>query len=132
MAGLEVNEDIDLSNLDDKRKQKQKPALAKSNQFRTFPVVLISEKIIMLDKVFFKILTSENDLDFEANLNIFLPKLLLKLGTSEEFVRKKVLEILVHVNKRIKSRPNVQLPIDDLLDKFNQSAENDLAFVTVS
>ena len=87
---------------------------------------------MLLDKVFFRILTSENDIDFETNLNIFLPKLLLKLGTSEEFVRKKVMEILVHVNKRIKSRPNVQLPIDDLLDKFNQSAENDLSFVTVS
>ena len=93
---------------------------------------MFSEKIVLLDKVFFKILTSENDLDFETNLNIFLPKLLLKLGTSEELVRKKVMEILVHINKRIKSRPNVQLPIEDLLEKFDQSAENDLPFVTVS
>ena len=29
------------------------------------------------------------------------------------------MEILVHINKRIKSRPSVQLPLDDLLANFN-------------
>ncbi len=60
-----------------------------------------------------------------------MPKLLLKLGTSEEIIRKKIMEILVHINKRIKSRPNVQLPLDDLIDKFNESAAANLSFVTV-
>ena len=44
----------------------------------------------MLDKVFFKILASETDIDFEDNLKTFLPKLILKLATNEEIVRKKV------------------------------------------
>lgn len=48
------------------------------------------EKILLLDKLFFKILASESDYDFEDNLKIFLPKLLLKLTTNEEIVRKKV------------------------------------------
>lgn len=74
---------------------------------------------MLLDKVFFKILASETDLDFEENLAKFLPKLLLKLTVNEEIVRKKIIEILVHINKRIKSRPNVQLPLKDLLDQFN-------------
>lgn len=52
--------------------------------------VLIKEKITMLDKVFFKILASETDIDFEDNLKTFLPKLILKLATNEEIVRKKV------------------------------------------
>jgi hypothetical protein len=48
----------------------------------------------MLDKVFFKILASETDLDFEENLRVFLPKLLLKLTSNEDVVRKKVNRIL--------------------------------------
>lgn len=42
------------------------------------------------------------------------------------------MEILVHINKRIKSRPNVQLPLNDLIDKFNESADANLSFVTVN
>jgi proteasome component ECM29 len=84
-----------------------------------------------LDKVFFKILASETDLDFEENLAIFLPKLILKLATNEDLIRKKVMEILVHINKRIKSRPNVQLPLEDLLQKFNDPDLASLTFVSV-
>jgi hypothetical protein len=69
MANLDIPEDLDLSNLNDK------------------------QKIDLLDKVFFKILASETDLDFEENLHKFLPKLLIKLATSEEIVRKKVTRI---------------------------------------
>jgi len=107
----------------------------------------------MLDKVFFKILASETDLDFEENLRVFLPKLLLKLISNEDIVRKKVsiliclpqvvisfnlkfenvkiMEILVHVNKRIKSRPNVQLPLENLLDMFNDSNLSKSSFFAV-
>ena len=84
-----------------------------------------------MDKVFFKILASETDLDFEENLSIFLPKLILKLATNEDLIRKKVMEILVHINKRIKSRPNVQLPLEDLLTKFNDPDLASLTFVSV-
>ena len=52
--------------------------------------IYFKEKITILDKVFFKILASETDLDFEENLAIFLPKLILKLATNEEIIRKKV------------------------------------------
>ena len=38
------------------------------------------------------------------------------------------MEILVHLNKRIRSRPDVQLPLDQLLADFNES---DQAFVKV-
>lgn len=85
-----------------------------------------------MDKLFFKILTSESDLDFEENLKNYLPKLLLKLTTNEEIVRKKIMEILVHINKRIKSRPAVQLPLEDLLQKFNDPNFSNLSFFAVS
>ena len=42
------------------------------------------------------------------------------------------MEILVHVNKRIKSRPDVQLPLETLLVIFNDSAKANLSFVTVN
>jgi proteasome component ECM29 len=41
------------------------------------------------------------------------------------------MEILVHINKRIKSRPNVQLPLDDLLEKFNDPQLSSLSFFAV-
>ena len=53
--------------------------------------VLFSEKIILLDKLFFKILASESDYDFQQKLHEYLPKLLDKLATNEEIVRKKVI-----------------------------------------
>jgi hypothetical protein len=42
------------------------------------------------------------------------------------------MEIFVHINKRIKSRPNVQLPLDDLIENFNDAASANLSFVTVN
>ncbi len=90
------------------------------------------EKIVTLDKLFFKILASDTDLDFQENLGIYLPKLIEKLATNEDIVRKKVMEILVHINKRVKSRPNVQLPIHDFLIQFNDSINKNQSFVTVS
>lgn len=41
------------------------------------------------------------------------------------------MEILVHVNKRIKSRPNVQLPLNELLDMFNDTNLSSLTFFAV-
>lgn len=41
----------------------------------------------------------------------------------------KVMELLVHVNKRIKSRPLVQLPVEALLLQYQDPAAS--SFVTV-
>jgi proteasome component ECM29 len=38
------------------------------------------------------------------------------------------MEIFVHINKRIKSRPNVQLPLDELLAMFNDPSLTSLSF----
>ncbi len=42
------------------------------------------------------------------------------------------MEILVHINKRIKSRPDVQLPLEEMITIFNESAMSNLSFVTVT
>jgi hypothetical protein len=87
MAGLEISEDLDLSNLDQKGDNLN---LNFKHSSSCFISCFFQEKILLLEKVFFKILSSESDLDFELNLATFLPKLLLKLGSTEEVIRKKV------------------------------------------
>lgn len=34
------------------------------------------------------------------------------------FTRNKVLEILAHINKRVKPQPSILLPVKDLLDQY--------------
>jgi hypothetical protein len=78
----------------------------------SFLLFLINiEKLILLDKVFFKILASETDFDFEENLAIFLPKLLLKLATNEEIVRKKVKSFKLITKRKTtqKKRPKQEI-----------------------
>uniref|UniRef100_A0A8C0J6E6 Ecm29 proteasome adaptor and scaffold n=1 Tax=Chelonoidis abingdonii TaxID=106734 RepID=A0A8C0J6E6_CHEAB len=58
----------------------------------------------------------------------FLPPVLLKLSSTQEGVRKKVMELLVHLNKRIKSRPKIQLPVETLLVQYQDPAA--VSFVT--
>ena len=58
----------------------------------------------MLERIFLKFGSAESDAQFEAAVKKFLPAVLLQLKSPEEGVRKKVLEMLVHVNKRLKSR----------------------------
>lgn len=41
-----------------------------------------------------------------------------------------VMELLVHLNKRIKSRPKIQLPVETLLVQYQDPAA--VSFVTVS
>merc|ERR1719319_2122668 len=54
----------------------------------------------------------------ELLLHYFLPPVLLKLTSQQEGVRKKVMELLVHINKRIKNNNNIQLPVDALLLQY--------------
>ena len=58
----------------------------------------------LLERIFLKFGSADSDDQFEAAVKKFLPPVLLQLKSPEEGVRKKVLEMLVHVNKRLKSR----------------------------
>lgn len=61
---------------------------------------------------------AESDEQLETAINKFLIPVLLKLSSPNEGVRKKVMELLVHVNKRIKRRPTVLLPVEALLTHY--------------
>ena len=60
----------------------------------------------------------DTDEQFESAVKKFLVPVLLKITSPNESVRCKVMEVLTHLNKRLKSRPAVQLPVEGLLHQF--------------
>lgn len=74
----------------------------------------------LMERVFLRFVTAETDGQFESVLSKFLLPVLAKLDSSQEGVRKKVMELLVHVNRRLKSRPQVQLPVEALLGEYGR------------
>lgn len=82
----------------------------------------------MLERVFFRLASASTDDELTCAVAKFLPSCLLKLSSSQEGVRKKVLELLVHINKRVKSNDNVQLPMEALLIQYQDPSAT--SFVT--
>ncbi|KAG7238407.1 hypothetical protein INR49_030914, partial [Caranx melampygus] len=81
-----------------------------------------------LERVFLRLGHAETDDQLQDIISKFLPPVLLKLSSVQEGVRKKVMELLVHLNKRIKSRPKIQLPVETLLVQYQDPAA--ASFVT--
>uniref|UniRef100_A0A671RM86 Proteasome-associated protein ECM29 homolog n=1 Tax=Sinocyclocheilus anshuiensis TaxID=1608454 RepID=A0A671RM86_9TELE len=81
-----------------------------------------------LERVFLRLGHAETDEQLQDIISKFLPPVLLKLSSAQEGVRKKVMELLVHLNKRIKSRPKIQLPVETLLVQYQDPAA--ASFVT--
>ncbi|XP_075243918.1 proteasome adapter and scaffold protein ECM29-like [Convolutriloba macropyga] len=78
---------------------------------------------VQVDKVGFALAACESDEQLEKAVNKYLLMLLVNTATDNAETRAKVMEILVHVNKRVKSRVNVQMPVRQLLTEFgSQSA----------
>ncbi|XP_014217029.1 proteasome-associated protein ECM29 homolog [Copidosoma floridanum] len=77
---------------------------------------------ILLERVFLRLGSAETDEQLQAAICKFLPPVLLKLSSSQEEVRKKVMELLMHINKRVKSRSQVQLPVEALLLQYQDPA----------
>ena len=74
--------------------------------------------MFLLEKVQARLLAAETDSSLSAEIHKFLPPCLLKLASGQEGVRKRVMELLVHINKRIKTNDNIQLPIETLLVQY--------------
>jgi len=71
----------------------------------------------LLERVLMRLAIAEND-QLEKQLNSLLVPVLSKLLSGNEQVRAKVLEILGHINKRVKPLPQVQLPLKGLLEQY--------------
>lgn len=85
---------------------------------------------VLLERVFLRLGSAETDEQLQASVCKFLPPVLLKLSSTQEGVRLKVMELLIHINKRVKSRPLVQLPVEALLLQYQDPAAS--SFVIVS
>lgn len=64
------------------------------------------------------------DEQLEQQLNKFLGPVLLKITSPSEDVRKKVMEILTHVNKRLKSRSEVKIDLVPILKHYQESSNS--------
>ena len=79
---------------------------------------------VLLERVLLKLGLSDTDEQLEQQLNKFLGPVLLKIVSPSEEVRKKVMEILTHVNKRLKSRPEVKLDLVPILKHYQESSNS--------
>ncbi|KAM8983778.1 proteasome adapter and scaffold protein ECM29 isoform 3-T3 [Ara ararauna] len=86
------------------------------------------DELNQLERVFLRLGHAETDEQLQSIISKFLPPVLLKLSSTQEGVRKKVMELLVHLNKRIKSRPKIQLPVETLLVQYQDPSA--VSFVT--
>ncbi|TRY64723.1 hypothetical protein DNTS_030150 [Danionella cerebrum] len=86
------------------------------------------DELNQLERVFLRLGHAETDEQLQDIISKFLPPVLLKLSSVQEGVRKKVMELLVHLNKRIKSRPMIQLPVETLLVQYQDPSA--ASFVT--
>ncbi|GAB1605474.1 proteasome adapter and scaffold protein ECM29-like [Argonauta hians] len=76
------------------------------------------DDLMRLERVFLRIASADTDENIEVALSKFLAPVLSRLSSPQEEVRKKVMELLVHINKRLKTRPKVQLPVESLLTQY--------------
>ncbi|KAF9574748.1 hypothetical protein EC968_005534 [Mortierella alpina] len=76
----------------------------------------------LLDNVELRFALAESDSQLEKTLNTFLCPVLLKLASPTEKVRAKVIAILTHINKRIRPKPSIKLPLHPLLLQFSQNS----------
>lgn len=58
------------------------------------------------------------DAQLEKTIQVFLPPVLLKLASTNADAKKKVMEILSHINKRVKANAKIKLPFEALLNQF--------------
>ncbi|KAG0050379.1 hypothetical protein BGZ83_004844 [Gryganskiella cystojenkinii] len=72
----------------------------------------------LLDNVELRFALAETDAQLEKTLGTFLCPVLLKLASPVEAVRAKVVGILTHINKRIRPKPSIKLPLTPLLQQF--------------
>eukprot|EP00794_Sanderia_malayensis_P008163 gene8163-9036_t len=98
-----------------------------SSQASSQAKVAVSE-LELVERVFLKIVGADTDEKLQSCLNTFLTPLLLKLGSPDERVKNKVIELLTHINKRVKSRPKILLPVDTLLKQYEDEGTH--KFVT--
>ncbi|XP_058129433.1 proteasome-associated protein ECM29 homolog isoform X1 [Anopheles ziemanni] len=80
-----------------------------------------TEELELLERVLLRLGYADTDEQLQTTVNKFLTPVLIKITSPNENVRKKVMEILTHINKRLKSRNQIQIPLTPLLAQYQQA-----------
>ncbi|XP_071452225.1 proteasome adapter and scaffold protein ECM29-like isoform X2 [Hetaerina americana] len=83
---------------------------------------------VLLDEVVTAVDVADDIDKFQGAVFKYVPRVLPILSSQKDGIRKKVMEVLLHISKRLKSEPSVQLPVEELLTIF-KDPESD-SFVT--
>ncbi|KAI7902114.1 proteasome stabiliser-domain-containing protein [Cokeromyces recurvatus] len=78
----------------------------------------MSNEVQLLENVELKLAMCNTDAQLEKTIQTFLPPVLLKLASNNPDAKRKVMEILSHINKRVKTNNNIRLPFEALLNQF--------------
>ncbi|KAI9320591.1 proteasome stabiliser-domain-containing protein [Dichotomocladium elegans] len=79
---------------------------------------MAENELQLLENVELKIAMCDTDAQFERCIDLFLTPVLLKMASPHEQVRKKVMGILSHINKRTKPNPSIKIPFDKLIQQL--------------
>ncbi|VDN40278.1 unnamed protein product [Gongylonema pulchrum] len=74
-----------------------------------------AEICFQLERLFLRLATIENDQKLEAFVRKYLLEIIECTSTGESAVRDKGVEMLTHLNRRIKSNLSVMLPLEDIV-----------------
>ncbi|XP_050090264.1 proteasome-associated protein ECM29 homolog [Anopheles aquasalis] len=80
-----------------------------------------TEELELLERVLLRLGYADTDEQLQTTITKFLTPVLIKITSPNENVRKKVMEILTHINKRLKSRNQIQIPLAPLLTQYQQA-----------
>ncbi|XP_055629040.1 proteasome-associated protein ECM29 homolog [Toxorhynchites rutilus septentrionalis] len=83
-----------------------------------------AEELELLERVLLRLGCADTDEQLQNTVTKFLTPVLIKITSPHEAVRKKVMEILTHINKRLKSRNQIQLPLGSLLQQYQESSSS--------
>ena len=76
-----------------------------------------AEELAALDKAL-QALGFTDDSKLERVLHVLMPRVCDQMKSVHASTKKKVMEILSHVNKRLKAQPSMRLPLDDLTSLY--------------
>ncbi|XP_030379976.1 proteasome-associated protein ECM29 homolog [Scaptodrosophila lebanonensis] len=75
-------------------------------------------EIELLERVLLRLGCAETDEKLESTVAKFLPPVILKINSPHELVRTKVVEVLTHIKRRLTSRGQVKIPVEELLNLY--------------
>ncbi|KAI7869867.1 proteasome stabiliser-domain-containing protein [Spinellus fusiger] len=79
---------------------------------------MTTNELQLLENVELKLALCNTDTQLESIIRMFLTPLLLKVTSTDKRARSKVMEILSHINKRVKASQSIQLPFEALLNQL--------------